>query len=93
MKNKHFKVIAQLFTFLKTTLKDMYKQKKGFSYLSKLEAGALVKTFLFHKSNLALFSSYFSQEKKTQFIRKISDLIRIRIFFLLPINHFTSNSD
>ena len=41
-----------------------YKQKKRFSYLSKLEAGALVKTFLFHKPNLALFSSYFSQGKQ-----------------------------
>ena len=71
MTNKHFKVDKQLFAFLKTTLKDINQKtnfnnkKKGFSYLSKLEAEALVKTFLFHKPNLALFSSYFSQEQNT----------------------------
>ena len=53
-----------MYAFIKTTLKDINK-KKRFSYLSKLEAEALVKTFLFHKPNLALFSSYFSQEQNT----------------------------
>ena len=66
-----------LITFLKITLKNI--NKKGFSYLSKLEAGALVKSFLFHKPNLALFSSYFSQENKHDLFGKISDLIRIQI--------------
>ena len=77
MKNKHFKVNKQWLTFLKTTLKYINK-KRGFLPV-KVRSWSTSKIIFVSQAKFGALLFIFLTRKKTRFIRKISDLIRIQI--------------
>ena len=74
-----------------TTLKDINKKRVFLPV--KVRSWSTSKNIFVSQAKLGALLFIFLTRKKTRFIRKTSDLIRIQIFFLVPINHFTSNSD
>ena len=79
MKNKHFKVNTQWFTFLKTTLKNINKKRVFLPV--KVRSWSTSKIIFVSQAKFGALLFIFLTRKKTRFIRKISDLIRIQNFF------------